>query len=92
MRIVGPALGGIIVALGSPGAGLLVDAGTFAASALFFVRLHVPPRDDAIEAKPFFHELREGWGEFKRQTWLWTTIVFFGIGISRSRATSCSGR
>jgi MFS family permease len=33
-----------------------------------------------IESKPFFHELREGWGEFRRQTWLWTTILFFGIG------------
>ena len=37
-------------------------------------------RAEIVEAKPFFAELREGWGEFRRQTWIWTTIVFFGIG------------
>jgi MFS family permease len=79
-RILGPALGGALVALGSPGAALLVDAATFAAAALLLAPLHLPRRADVVESKPFFHELREGWGEFRRQTWLWTTIVFFGIG------------
>jgi MFS family permease len=79
-RIIGPALGGALVALGSPGAALLVDAGTFAVAALLLLPLRIPGRADAIEAKPFFHELREGWGEFRRQTWLWTTLLFFGIG------------
>jgi MFS family permease len=79
-RIIGPALGGALVALGSPGSALLADAGTFAAAALLLLPLRLPGRADVIESKPFFHELREGWGEFKRQTWLWTTIVFFGIG------------
>jgi MFS family permease len=79
-RIVGPALGGALVALGSPGSALLVDAGTFAAAALLLLPLRLPGRAEVIDSKPFFHELREGWGEFRRQTWLWTTIVFFGIG------------
>jgi MFS family permease len=79
-RIVGPALGGALVALGSPGTALLVDAGTFAAAALLLLPLSLPARAEVIESKPFFHELREGWGEFRRQTWLWTTILFFGIG------------
>jgi MFS family permease len=79
-RIVGPAIGGALVALGSPGTALLFDAGTFAVAALLLLRLQLPRRAEAIESKPFFAELREGWGEFKRQTWLWTTILFFGIG------------
>jgi MFS family permease len=79
-RIIGPALGGALVALGSPGGALLVDAATFAIAALLIARLRLPERDEVIEAKPFFADLREGWGEFRRQTWLWTTIVFFGIG------------
>jgi hypothetical protein len=79
-RIVGPAIGGALVAVGSPGIALLVDAASFAAAALLLVRLRLPARAQAIEAKPFFAELREGWGEFRRQTWIWTTIVFFGIG------------
>jgi MFS family permease len=79
-RILGPALGGALVALGSPGAALLVDAGSFAAAALLLLPLRIAPRADVVEARPFFHELREGWGEFRRQTWLWTTLLFFGIG------------
>jgi MFS family permease len=79
-RILGPALGGALVALGSPGSALLADAASFAVAAGLLLPLRLPARVDVIEAKPFFHELREGWGEFRRQTWLWTTIVFFGIG------------
>jgi MFS family permease len=79
-RIVGPALGGALVALGSPGAALLVDAATFAAAAALLAPLQLPRAAEELESKPFFHELREGWGEFRRQTWLWTTILFFGIG------------
>lgn len=79
-HILGPALGGALVALGSPGTALLVDAGSFAAAAVLLLPLRITARADVIEAKPFFHELREGWGVFRRQTWLWTTLVFFGIG------------
>ena len=79
-RIVGPAFGGALVALGSPGGALLVDAATFAVAAVLLLRLRLPERDEVIETKPFFADLRQGWGEFRRQTWLWTTIVFFGIG------------
>jgi MFS family permease len=79
-RILGPAVGGALVALGSPGTALLVDAGTFAVAAVLLLRLQLPERDEVIEAKPFFHDMREGWSFFRRQTWLWTTIVFFGIG------------
>src|SRR5919201_638909 len=62
-RIVGPAVGGALVALGSAGGALLVDAGTFAIAAALLLRLSLPERDEAIDAKPFFAELREGWGE-----------------------------
>jgi MFS family permease len=77
--VIGPAVGGVLVALGSPGVALLVDAASFAAEALILLRLRIPPRAEVVERKPFFHELRLGWSEFRRQTWIWTTIVFFGI-------------
>jgi predicted MFS family arabinose efflux permease len=76
----GPALGGVLVTLGSPGSALLVDAVSFAAAAVMLARVSIAPRDDAVEPEPFLAELREGWNEFRRQTWIWTTIVFFGIG------------
>jgi MFS family permease len=79
-RIVGPAIGGALVALGSPGSALIADAVSFAAAALLLVPLRLPARAEVAAAKSFFAELRQGWGEFRRQTWIWTTIVFFGIG------------
>lgn len=78
--VVGPAAGGVLVALGSPGAALLVDAASFAAAAVLIARLRIPRRAEAIEQSAFLAELRHGWTEFRRQTWIWTTIVFFGIG------------
>jgi predicted MFS family arabinose efflux permease len=79
-RIVGPAIGGALVAIGSPGVALMVDAASFAAAALLLWPLRLPPRAEVVVVRSFFAELRQGWGEFRRQTWIWTTIVFFGIG------------
>jgi MFS family permease len=75
-----PALGGILVAAGSPGSAILIDAASFAVAAALLWRVRVAPRDDVVEPEPFLRELREGWGEFRRQRWIFNTIVFFGIG------------
>ena len=80
LGVLGPALGGVLVAAGSPGGALLVDAATFVAAAVLLLRVAIPAQADHVEPEPFFAELREGWNEFRRQTWIWTTIVFFGIG------------
>src|SRR3954447_3226175 len=79
-RIVGPAIGGAMVAAGSAGSALLLDAASFGAAALLLLPLRLPARDDVVAAKSFVADLRQGWNEFRRQTWIWTTIVFFGIG------------
>jgi hypothetical protein len=79
-RIVGPAIGGALVAIGSAGAALLVDAASFAIAAVLLTSLRLPRQADRVESKSFFADLRQGWSEFRRQTWIWTTIVFFGIG------------
>jgi MFS family permease len=75
-----PALGGVLVAAGSPGAAILVDAVSFAVAAVLLARVRVAPREDVVEPEPFLRELREGWAEFRRQRWIFNTIVFFGIG------------
>jgi MFS family permease len=80
LGIAGPALGGVLVALGSPASALAVDAASFAVAAVLIARVSIAPRDDTAEPEPFLAELRQGWNEFRRQTWIWTTIVFFGIG------------
>ena len=78
--VLGPALGGILVALGSPGSALVVDAASFAGAAFLLARLRLSDRREPGAPQSFLAELRGGWDEFRRQTWLWTTIVFFGIG------------
>src|SRR5205823_13385276 len=87
----GPALGGLLVALGSPGAALAVDAASFAVAAVLLVRVAIAPRADVVEPEPFLQELREGWYEFRRQTWIWTTIVFFGVGNMAGASLSVLG-
>lgn len=78
--LAGPALGGTLVALGSPGGALLVDAASFGVAAWLLLLVAIPKGADTVEPEPFLAELRAGWNEFRRQTWIWTTIVFFGIG------------
>jgi MFS family permease len=75
-----PALGGVLVTLGSPGSAILLDAASFGVAAVLLARVAIDARADEVEPEPFLRELREGWNAFRRQTWIWTTIVFFGIG------------
>ena len=80
LELLGPSLGGVLTALGSPGAALEVDAATFVVSALLLLRVKIPPRDDAVVPERFFVELRQGWAEFRRQRWISNTFVFFLLG------------
>jgi MFS family permease len=75
-----PAVGGVLVAAGSPGAAILIDAASFVVAAVLLSRVHVAPREDVVEPEPFLRELREGWTEFRRQRWIFNTIVFFSVG------------
>jgi MFS family permease len=46
-NVAGPAIAGILVAAASPGWALAVDSASFAASAFYLSRLHVPEREPA---------------------------------------------
>jgi MFS family permease len=76
--VLGPALGGIFVVAGSPGIALAIDASTFFAAAAFFAAIRIPGHVQR-EGGSFFRELREGWQEFTRHTWLWSTVLLFGV-------------
>jgi MFS family permease len=80
VRVLGPAVGGVLVVALSPGWALAVDSATFFLCALLLARIRIPPRaiDDARER--FLAELREGWREFTARTWLWSTVLLFGTG------------
>lgn len=68
-RVIGPALAGILLAIGSPGSALAVDAATFAVSAVALAGLRAP-RPQESTGDSFFAELRHGWREFSSRSWL----------------------
>jgi predicted MFS family arabinose efflux permease len=78
-EIAGPVLAGVLIAAVGPGWALAVDAGTFAASALFLAGLRLPARVPRA-ASSFVTELRDGWGMFRSLTWVWTFVLAAGIG------------
>jgi hypothetical protein len=79
VRVVGPAVGGILVVALSPGWALAVDSASFFPCAALLARMRIPARA-AGEPSRFLHELRAGWREFTARTWLWTTVLLFGLG------------
>ena len=77
--VLGPAIGGVVVVVSSPGLALAIDAVSFLVCADLLRRIRVAPRDGA-GSHGFVHELREGWQEFTSRTWLWASVLLFGIG------------
>jgi predicted MFS family arabinose efflux permease len=73
----GAAIGGSIVALIGSGTALLVDAGTYAASAALLSRIDVA--SIARAGAGFLRELREGWSAFVEQTWVWVLVLYISM-------------
>ncbi len=73
-KVAGPALAGVLLALGSPGTALAVDAGTFAVSAACLLGVRAP-RLPQIEEPAFFSELRHGWREFFSRRWMVAIVI-----------------
>ncbi len=83
--IFGPAVSGVVVAVGGPGWVFAIDAGSFLFSVAFVaamrVEMHVRPA-----AQRFWSDLADGWREVRRYRWL--TVGFlalatanFGVGV-----------
>jgi hypothetical protein len=75
----GAATGGAIVATIGAGSALLVDAGTYAASAALLSGIRLPARARAAAAPNFLRELREGWQAFTEHTWVWLLTVWIAL-------------
>jgi MFS family permease len=78
-KVAGPALAGVLLALGSPGSALAVDAATFAVSAACLWRLSI--RDGRVESEEqnFLSDLRHGWREFSSRDWVVAIVVSAAI-------------
>jgi hypothetical protein len=79
VRVVGPALGGALVLALNPGWALAVDSASFFLCAALLARMRIAPRT-RDQPDRFFAELRAGWHEFSSRTWLWSTVLVFGLG------------
>jgi MFS family permease len=79
--IIGAPLAGVVVAAAGPGVGIVVDAVTFAVSALCFLPLRAvaPPRSDRPSESNILTDLRTGWSEFRSRTWLWVVVAGFCV-------------
>ena len=78
-KVVGPALAGVLLALGSPGTALAVNAATFAVSAACLLGVHAP-RVQAAEEQDFLAELRHGWREFFSRKWMVAIVLSAAVG------------
>ena len=74
-KVVGPALAGVLLALGTPGTALAVNAATFAVSALCLFGVRAPKAPQIDTEPAFFSELRHGWREFSSRRWMVAIVV-----------------
>jgi predicted MFS family arabinose efflux permease len=75
--MLGPAIAGLLIATAGAGWAFALDAATFGASAALLTGIRVPPapRSDVS----LIGALAEGWGEFRRHTWLWVVVLEFAL-------------
>jgi MFS family permease len=73
--VVGPALGGLLILRAGPEGAIVVDAATFAMSAMLLSQLR-PVGKARSEAQPvrLIADLKEGWAEIRARRWLSLTI------------------
>lgn len=76
--VAGPALAGTLVAWIGPAPVVASDAGTYAVSLLLLAVLRLRTPAPHHKAHPW-HDLREGWAEFRSHRWLVVTTVQFTL-------------
>jgi len=75
-RILGPTIGGLVVAFVSPAAAFGIDALTFLFSFGTLLLAH-PDKRTVAASTSIVADIREGFGYVFRYRWLWTTTIYF---------------
>jgi len=78
LSIAAPAIGAIIVALGTPALAIAIDAATFFASAALVASMHLAPTV-RLASKSIVGDLRDGWREFVERSWVVVMVISFGL-------------
>jgi hypothetical protein len=76
--VAGPALAGILIAVGSPAAPIAADAASYAVSAVALALLSFPAAGRP-QARSLLRDLADGWTEFSSRAWLWLQTVQFTL-------------
>jgi DHA3 family tetracycline resistance protein-like MFS transporter len=77
IRLIGPALGGFVVALSSAGTAFLIDAASFLVSAVAIAGITRPPVRAIVShgVRQAIAEVGEGLAFARRTPWLWATLL-----------------
>jgi hypothetical protein len=78
LQIVGPALGAIVVATGTPATAISVDAATFFVSAALISSMRLAPALRGA-TKSIIGDLHDGWREFITRPWAVAMVASFGF-------------
>jgi MFS family permease len=81
----GAACAGLLVAAFGAGWALVVNAVSFAASAILIWQLR-PGQQIRGKAATLFEDLREGWQEFTSHRWLWTIVLQFALVVAAAES------
>lgn len=77
--MIGPAAAGVLMAVFGVGWAFALDAITFAASALLLRSIRVPTAAPRESSDSLLGDIRDGWKEFRKRTWLWVVVAEFGL-------------
>jgi len=77
VRLIGPALGGLVVAGVGSGTAFLIDAASFLASGAAVAAIAAQPRREVTDhgVRQTLHEVREGLAFVRATPWIWATLV-----------------
>lgn len=77
--MLGPATAGMLMAVFGVGWAFALDAITFAMSALLLRSIRVPTFAPRGSTDSLRDDMRDGWKEFRKRTWLWVVVAEFGL-------------
>jgi MFS family permease len=80
-EFLGPALATALVLGVGPGFAFAIDAATFVVSAAFLIRVRPRERGEPAQRTTVVAEVREGWAEVRRRTWVWVVVLVFSLAL-----------
>ncbi|MGW3746999.1 MFS transporter, partial [Streptomyces sp. NPDC005146] len=88
-NLIGPALAGAIVLGMGPGWAFILDAATFAVSAILL--LGIPALSTSRDPRSLRIDLAEGWSEVRSRDWYWTSLIAHGTWNTASGVMAILG-